>query len=128
MVGKNEKSPLDKSYGVPQYLPFYNYVAGSLGIISAFYSTPKIFLLTLILHFFLMLSIDFFKNFFGKKTKILCIFNGKKILNDKKIVGYCNAVPTSDIKISGVKQDDNNNIHKRSVVVNKMGVANIVEF
>ena len=46
----------------------------------------------------------------------------------KKIVGYCNAVPTSDIKISGVKHDDNNNIHKSSVVVNKMGVANIVEF
>ena len=42
-MGKNEKSPYGKSYGVPQYLPFYNYVAGSLGIISAFCSTPKIF-------------------------------------------------------------------------------------
>ena len=88
VVGKKEKSPLDKSYGVPQYLPFYNYVAGSLGIISAFYSTPKIFLLTLILHFFCALSTPFLKLFFCQKTKILCIFNGKNNFKTKKTAHF----------------------------------------
>ena len=93
MVGKKEKSPLEKSYGVPQYLPFYNYVAGSLGIISAFYSTPKIFLLTLILHFFCALSTPFLKNFLCQKTKILRIFNGKNILKGQKNSGLLQCSP-----------------------------------
>lgn len=53
---------MDKSYGVPQYLPFYNYVAGSLGIISAFYSTPKIFVDNTIALFFVVVN-TFFKKF-----------------------------------------------------------------
>lgn len=54
---------MDKSYGVPQYLPFYNYVAGSLGIISAFYSTPKIFFVDNTIALFFVVVNTFFKKF-----------------------------------------------------------------
>ena len=59
---------MDKSYGVPQYLPFYNYVAGSLGIISAFYSTPKIFV-DINIALFLCFVNTFFKKFLAQKTR-----------------------------------------------------------
>ncbi len=71
---------MDKSYGVPQYLPFYNYVAGSLGIISAFYSTPKIFI-DINIALFLCFVNTFFKKILAQKTRYYVSFMFKKIFD-----------------------------------------------